>query len=435
MRKLVIKWKMKLIYVLLLLLLLIVLLSNCTVMNNESNLVGVVDEEVTLIFWHLFTGPDGVVMQNMIDEFNTVYKGQIHVEAEVNSYYEYYDKLLPSIIGSTCPDIAIMHLSQFTRYQSYGLLRSSSHILDAMDLGEEDLVKVLWERGEVNGEHYTIPFDIHFLVLYYNKSLLSENGYNTAPKTGDELMMMAKTIRNENMEDSNKWGMTFEADQSLLFWSILNQLNGKGFDEDEGIPTYNSVEGIQAMELIRDISSEIDHSEGMVHAHSSLEDFKNGKTAFYIDGTWMITELKKVEGFDLGVAYLPVFGSKEAMWADSHNFILPNDGSDDKDEQIQVFIEFIFSRMDEWVEAGHMPALNNVLDIPDDVVHEYMKDFSRYSDNYFIPNSKYFDISWSSLNDAIIGIMTSDITIEKGLDNAYENAILSIQEEIHRRSE
>jgi multiple sugar transport system substrate-binding protein len=76
----------------------------------------------------------------------------------------------------------------------------------------------------------------------------------------------------------------------------------------------------------------------------------------------MINVFGTVPELEWGVAPLPQIGTEKAAWANSHNFVIPNQPNPDPNKlrAAKVFIAWVIENSQKWAEGGQVPALNEV---------------------------------------------------------------------------
>lgn len=63
---------------------------------------------VTLEFWGGWTGPDGAIMQKLVDQYNAENPG-VHVNLTVQQWSPLFDAFIAAASAGTSPDIMAMH--------------------------------------------------------------------------------------------------------------------------------------------------------------------------------------------------------------------------------------------------------------------------------------------------------------------------------------
>ena len=99
--------------------------------------------------------------------------------------------------------------------------------------------------------------------------------------------------------------------------------------------------------------------------------FQSGNVLFSTDGTWSSTAHATVDGLDFGVTNIySTSADKYTNRASSHLFsMLKNDKrTDEKEQAIGQFLEFIRQNSIEWAKAGQIVASKQVIESPGTVI-------------------------------------------------------------------
>jgi multiple sugar transport system substrate-binding protein len=75
-----------------------------------------------------------------------------------------------------------------------------------------------------------------------------------------------------------------------------------------------------------------------------------------------MNEWEKVKDLEWAAAPVPTIGDKPAVWASSHNFVVTNQATKDKNKLAasRAFISYISDRSIDWAKSGQVPARNSV---------------------------------------------------------------------------
>jgi len=342
---------------LLLLLSFMLVLAGCSSKQTDQNAEG--SSEIVLEFWNGFTGPDGADMKKIVDQFNEENKGKIHVKTQTMPWANYYDKFRTVVSQGKAPDVSIMHLDQIPSYASTGSLTELDELAAELDLKEEDFISQVWKAGIWEGKRYGIPLDVHPIALYYNKDLLKEAGYDAPPKTYEELVEMSKALTK-----GDQYGIAMPTlwPSQLIYFSSLYQHGGESVSPDGLKALYNSSEGVEALKKLVDLIHKYEVSPKNIQQDGEVTLFRQGKSAFHINGIWMINGFKEQKDLNFGTAPIPLFGDKPATWAGSHNFVLPKQKNPDPEKQkaAMKFIKYVIDNSIQWAKAGQIPAKNSV---------------------------------------------------------------------------
>jgi multiple sugar transport system substrate-binding protein len=146
----------------------------------------------------------------------------------------------------------------------------------------------------------------------------------------------------------------------LMFLSLLWQNEGEPYAADGSKATFDSDAGVKALTWMRSIVTK-GYSPANVAIDSQYVAFKNQKLAVTWDGIWQINDLNAAK-IPYKLAPVPVIGSKNAVWANSHNFYLTKQASQDPNrlQAAKVFVDWISKKSAEWAGAGMVPARKSV---------------------------------------------------------------------------
>src|SRR5699024_11478294 len=90
---------------------------------------------VELACWNGFTGGDGPVMQDLVDEYNAEHEN-ITVKTTVIESDDFYSRLPAALASGDGPQVAIHHLDSLATSAARGLLRPLDDVADALELTE-----------------------------------------------------------------------------------------------------------------------------------------------------------------------------------------------------------------------------------------------------------------------------------------------------------
>lgn len=310
---------------------------------------------VELQYWNPFTGPDGPFMGEMVDAFNAEHPD---IKVTMTSQGEYYTQLSTAAAADTLPDVAIVHADQVATQAFRNVLRPIDDLVTEMGITGDDYPEAVWTAGEVAGHRYSIPLDIHPMTMFYNADLLSAAGFDAAPKTGEEFDAAATAVTSG---DNKGFDITGGFPVQQIFQQMLHQFGGSEFNAEGTEATWNSPEGVQALQWMKDVQA--NYSEPNLEVDAELNAFKTGTVGMIWNGIWQTTNVtgEGVE-FDGRAAAVPQIGPNMAVWAGSHQFTMPTHGTIDpcKDQAAATFIKYMVENSVTWAKAGQIPASNSV---------------------------------------------------------------------------
>lgn len=138
----------------------------------------------------------------------------------------------------------------------------AADITDAMEEhGFKDALNpVMLDMLTQDGRIYGIPYSGYYMGLWYNMNifteagLLDENGVPIIPETYDELVEIAKTIK----EKTGKAGFFFPTKNNQGGWQFMNIAWSYGAEFEEQIDgkwqaVFNSPEAVEALQFVKDL--------------------------------------------------------------------------------------------------------------------------------------------------------------------------------------
>ena len=315
---------------------------------------------VDLAFWNGFTGGDGPLLLEIVNRFNEEHEN-INVAMNALEWAQFYSTLPSATSSGEGPDVAAMHLDQIATNAARGVIMPLDDVAAGLELSESDFAGTVWNAGIYQDVRYGIPLDVHMYGFYYNKTLMEQAGLDpeSPPQTRDEYMAALEALKAEGIQ--GHWVSPFLFTGGHTFYSLLWQFGGDLFNEDVSEATWNSEAGVEAITWMRSLIEE-GYSPADVGQDAEHVAFQNDQNAFIWNGIWQINGYGDTEGLEWGVAQIPQIGDERAVWASSHNFVIPNNrGADpNKQQAAAVFIDWVSEQSLDWAKAGQVPARNSV---------------------------------------------------------------------------
>lgn len=366
-----------------------------------------------ITFWNPFTGPDGENMQAIIDEYNSTdpeYPISNISMAEGDMYSR-----IPTVVnsGSGIPDLNIVHAERVVQFKDADLLTSFDSYLDGYDnISEENYVSEAWNIGDIDGERWGVPLDIHTFVLYYNPSLVEQYGPDVLDDnvvTFDEIREVAAAAEGDGV---TALGLTW---MRPTFYSLFAQHGGE-LPEDSQSPDLNTDATINALQHYVDLYEDgITNEEGT----DPLQMFLTDELVFWPEGIWMQNELINSEA-DYGMVHFPQISDDESEavnWASSHQFVMFN--NDDRDEEksqgVIDFIDWIRDNSIEWARAGQIPATLQLLEDQEyvDMPQSFFVETEERQDSMRIFDYKYYGYTSEWLDANVFDVVFGRIDVEE----------------------
>jgi multiple sugar transport system substrate-binding protein len=141
----------------------------------------------------------------------------------------------------------------------------------------------------------------------------------------------------------------------------------------------------------------------------------------------MVNTFAPEADLDWGVAPLPVIGEEQAVFAGSHQFVLPARAEWDPDERqaSAVFIDWVIDNSLRWSEGGQVPAAAEVRQSPEFEQLEHMPVFATELEDTFFPPSlpgigESQTILWTAVNKVLLGDAEPQAALEESARAANE---------------
>ncbi|WP_244908065.1 MULTISPECIES: extracellular solute-binding protein [Paenibacillus] len=329
------------------------------------------DDKNTITFWTPLTGEDGSYMDQLVKEYNDT-NPEIKVKHVITS--DMYTKISTVLnSGKGVPDLAIIHADRVPGFVRQGVLEPMTAVMEAQpELKEDNYLPQAWTTGNIDGVQYTVPLDIHSNVMYYNKDLLQK--YNAESFLDDNVVTIDEMLSLQGKLEEGD----YVVNDALLGWVIMAQIQNLGGDiQENGQPAVNTEAMKQAFLEVKKIA---DAGLMTPFGEDGYLMFQAGNVLFSTDGTWSSTAHASVEGLNFDVTNIySTSADKFTNRASSHLFaMLKNDNrTDEKEQGIGEFLEFIRQNSMEWAKAGQIVASKQVIENPE---------YENYIQSFFTSN-------------------------------------------------
>ncbi len=324
-----------------------------------------------VVWWDFLSGGDGVRMKALISDFNKEHS-DIQIDATTLEWgVPFYTKVRTSAAVGQGPDVMTYHLSRIPIALDEGVLTPiTDEDLANAGLSKDDFFPRAIEAATSDGTLYAVPFDIHAVILYYNKDLLAGTPYLDADGklTGinnlDDFNAALKMLKDKGVETPLSFATGDDGATWRVFYTLFKQEGGELIVDNEVLPGDNAAKAEKAIQIMTDWRSN-GYTPEQAEYPASVALFSSGKSAFHWNGVWEVptfTDLAKNNnlGFDWSAAVIPTLLDQPATWADSHSFAIPNEDGQQMDPAKRKAVMEVIGWMEKhairWADAGHIPA-------------------------------------------------------------------------------
>jgi multiple sugar transport system substrate-binding protein len=390
----------------------------------------------TVVWWDFLSGGDGVRMKALIEKFNTEHADTIEIQPTTLEWgVPFYSKAQTSAAIGEGPDVMTYHLSRMPLGISTGTLAEiTPDDLAGVGLSADNYAATNWAAAQSDGKQYAVPFDIHSVILYYNKDKLAEAGLigDDGLPTGLDGVDNFNAALEKLKAGGTQYGVSIHSaaadSQWRIFLGLLGQQDGEFLDANgEFLSGDNLDKAVNVTELVASWVANGYAPEQTDYA-ASIALFTSGEAAMHINGVWEVptmTDLNaKGELFEWGAIQLPTFYDHPGTWADSHSFVIPNNvGKEETAEKRKAVMEVIAwmnKNSISWANAGHIPAYTPVRESEEFKTMLPNAIYSTLADTaVFDPKSKLAGVA-SPVYDAVGNYMVPAINGELEARQAIE---------------
>lgn len=203
---------------------------------------------------------------------------------------------------------------------------------------------------EIEGKHYGLPLYISPFLLYCNKDILKEAGYEAPPKTYDEMLEMAKKISELKSKDGNKiyaFGQTTASVpvSGVSLNAMIFTMGGRLLDENGKLSIDN--QGFKdTFKLLKTLDEQQYNPQ-----NAKLKDLRNlfalGQLAMYYDQSWGFNGISSInpeaKNFTISAAPLKGGEGEGKSMLQAHSIILVDNGGERK-AALSDFVEYLISK-------------------------------------------------------------------------------------------
>jgi multiple sugar transport system substrate-binding protein len=309
---------------------------------------------VKLAFWNGWTGADGDYAKKMINDFN---KANPNVQVQMNVYpwADFFQKLPAAVQSGNGPDVSVMHIDDIPTQAAQQVIVPIDAIAQSLKFNSDQFSPAVWNGGMYQNKRYGIPIDVHDLGMYYNQDLFDKAGISAPPTDENSYLDALDKLKSKGIQGS--WVSPFQFTGGFMFLSLLWQYGGDLYNGDTTQATWDSDAGIKALTWMVNLIKK-GYSPSNVGQDADYLALKNGKNAMNWQGIWQVNDVSTLKTAKIGLAPLPKIGPKGGVWGNSHQFVLPRNGSNNSNKQdaARYFIHWFTQNEAQWAQSAKVPA-------------------------------------------------------------------------------
>lgn len=316
-------------------------------------------EKITLQFWNVFTGSDGDILREIVDNYNKTNTDNIEIQMDIMPNDQLQQKLPAAIATGTAPDFVLFGVENIAPYVSNDSLEDISDFWDVTGVDKSNILENVLELSHVDGKLYGSPMQYNVSYLYWNKDLFAEAGLDPekAPATMDELAEYAVKLTNP---EKNQYGLALPT--SVTYMQFLWANGGDADDPSTNTNLLDSEENVKTLEWLQDLMVNKKVSPASITGPEADTMLQAGQIGMYMSGPWQINGLR-AQGINFGIAPC-VAGSAGAFSpAGGCSYVIPKGTEESHKLAAYKFMQYWLTDdiLKEWSQRNGFPVWSKTL--------------------------------------------------------------------------
>jgi multiple sugar transport system substrate-binding protein len=229
-----------------------VALSACTAGGNGASAGGSGSGgQVTLkTIWMKQAAYSDDEVKAMIKAFEDA-NPNIKVDAEFVQYESLHDKIINAqSTGAGLYDTVLMDTPWPAEFADAQIVRDITDKIPAEF--KSGVFESAFTSSLYNGKTWGVPWINDTKFFFYNKKMFADAGISSPPKTWDEVVADAKTIKSKGIVKYPLAWSWIQAEAVICDWAELAAvMGGANFVDDQGNPTFNKGGGLAALQFMK----------------------------------------------------------------------------------------------------------------------------------------------------------------------------------------
>ena len=267
--------------------------------NGEESSVEAASDPITISFWNGWTGADGEILTEYVEEFNEVNPYGITIEMDINP--EFLTKISAAFAGDQGPDFILAPSVFKDQYTDY--LIDLNEIFEDTDLKRENFIESYLDSCTTNDALYVLPFQVTGRYMYWNKDLFEKAGLDPekGPESYEQWQEYAALITDESANVYGS-GLSYNSPQTNV--QFMQRMGGLFLDYDEeGNLAANFAGNEGYARFLNWFKEMIDSGDNPMETDTDSM-MRAGQIGITASGPWLNAGLKE-SGINYGVSLMP----------------------------------------------------------------------------------------------------------------------------------
>ena len=246
------------------------------------------DDRTEVVFWHTQSGKRQELLEKVVQGFNNsdASLGKYRVVPQyAGEYSQAYRKLVVNIRAHKPPALAVAYESMVSLYASANLVVDISDYLNHPEYGltpesQADIFPEFLQAArfkEFDNRMLTFPFTKSILMMYYNKGMLAQAGYDHPPETWNEFLQACRAVK----EQTGKIPYALSLDPSTID-AMVYSFGGELLNESETDALFDQAPARKVFSLLRQLADEELCYRVEDGSYEDRVAFINDRVAFFI---------------------------------------------------------------------------------------------------------------------------------------------------------
>lgn len=316
-------------------------------------------EKITLQFWNVFTGSDGDILREIVDNYNKTNTDNIEIQMDIMPNDQLQQKLPAAIATGTAPDFVLFGVENIAPYVSNDSLEDISDFWDVTGVDKSNILENVLELSHVDGKLYGTPMQYNVSYLYWNKTLFAEAGLDPekAPASLEELAEYAVKLTNP---DKNQFGLALPTNATYMQFLWAN--GGDADDPSTNTNLLDSEENVKTLEWLQDLTVNKKVSPNNITGAEADTMLQAGQIAMYMSGPWQINGLR-AQGIDFGIAPCAAGSAGAFSPAGGCSYVIPKGTEESHRLAAYKFMQYWLTDdiLKEWSQKNGFPVWSKTL--------------------------------------------------------------------------
>ncbi|STX51794.1 glycerol-3-phosphate-binding periplasmic protein precursor [Legionella busanensis] len=276
-------------------------------------------QKVDIVLWHSLAGNLGLVLQQVVDDFNHTQKDYVIKPVYKGEYSDAITSFAAAFKAKQPPAlIQVFEVGTGTMLAPAGIIKPLHELMAEQNqqLPTENFLPALVSFYSYKGKLQALPFNTSIPVIFYNADVLASVGINDKnfPATWDELENLAILLKKKGYQCTYT-----SAYPAWILIEAFSALHGLPlFELAQQKAVYNNTAIIRHLERLRRWQKKHYFDYGG-RASDATSLFTSGKCVMYSQSSGSYKSVSKLVNFRVGVAALPLDTSVSQLRYNSVN--------------------------------------------------------------------------------------------------------------------